>query len=24
VLWPAFMLGLRNASDEVKNNLKKS
>jgi len=24
VLWPAFLLGLRNASDEVKNNLKKS
>ena len=24
VLWPAFLLGLRNASDEVKNNLNKS
>ena len=24
VLWPAFLLGLRNASDEVKNNLTKS
>ena len=24
VLWPAFLMGLRNASDEVKNNLKKS
>ena len=24
ILWPAFLLGLRNASDEVKNNLKKS
>ena len=24
ILWPAFLLGLRNASDEVKNNLTKS
>lgn len=24
ILWPAFLLGLRNASDEVKNNLSKS